>query len=194
MAIPSGPVNTKGRLRFFGAMTRTLRLNKDWNIMITCDREDDEASHVAPFSLLAVFTKAYNRRSQRYWIDLENEDEQSQTSRMKEVKNWVKERITIVQSFNLSMAKGCATLFMWPVHVSLWGLLQCSSLMLWYSTKSWKSRSWPIWPNLYVRMENPAWEVTANTGILLPLVKRIRKELPEKTSGHGQATLGKKWC
>ncbi|WP_149556394.1 GNAT family N-acetyltransferase [Streptococcus cristatus] len=49
-------------------------------VLITCD-EDNEASRRTILSAGGVYENTIDR-SQRYWIDLEDEDEQSQTSRM----------------------------------------------------------------------------------------------------------------
>ena len=51
-------------------------------VLITCD-EDNEASRRTILSAGGVYENTIDR-SQRYWIDLEDEDEQSQTSRMEE--------------------------------------------------------------------------------------------------------------
>ncbi len=48
-------------------------------VLITCD--EDEASRRTILSAGGVYENTIDR-SQRYWIDLEDDDEQSQTSRM----------------------------------------------------------------------------------------------------------------
>ena len=60
-------------------------------------------------------------------------------------------------------------------------------------TAELESRSWQILLSPYVQgLTLLGGEPFLNTGILLPLVKRIRKELPDKDICPGRATLGKK--
>jgi len=78
LAILSGPVNAeKLQLELGLAEARKQGLER---VLITCD-EDNEASRRTILSAGGVYENTIDR-SQHYWIDLEDEDEQSQTSRM----------------------------------------------------------------------------------------------------------------
>ncbi len=116
------------------------------------------------------------------------------TRRMKR-RNWSQGRI-IDYVFNFAlMVAWCAIPFMWSFACSHCEgcccsdlVFQCRYLVL---EKYWKSRSWPIWLNLYVQGW-PAWRGTLFSQHRYPsalLGQAWEKELPDKDIGLGPATI-----